>query len=153
MFEADISKATALILFLIPQNLEKLAPKFLNLKPGTRIVSNTYEIGGGWDPDDTERLKVCATWCVAHLYIVPAKVTGTWRLAQGELTLDQYFQNVSGTYQTGGASVPVSGLLRGEEIVFSINSVEYSGRVRGDSMEGVAQGRTTTNWKASRVTN
>ncbi|HEV7822574.1 MAG TPA: class I SAM-dependent methyltransferase, partial [Burkholderiales bacterium] len=51
MYEADVSQATALILFLIPQNLEKLAPKFIALKPGTRIVSNTYEIGGGWEPD------------------------------------------------------------------------------------------------------
>ena len=80
MFAADISQATALILFLIPQNLEKLAPKFIALKPGTRIVSNTYEIGGGWEPDDSQRLPLCASWCGAHLYIVPAKAAGTWRL-------------------------------------------------------------------------
>ena len=77
MFAADISQATALILFLIPQNLEKLAPKFIALKPGTRIVSNTYEIGGGWEPDDSQRLALCASWCGAHLYIVPATLAGT----------------------------------------------------------------------------
>lgn len=150
MFAADISKATALILFLIPDNLTRLAPKFINLKPGTRIVSNTYEIGGGWEPDDSDRLKQCASWCTAHLYIVPAKVSGTWRMPEGELTLEQQFQTVWGTYQMGGASVPVSGVLRGEEILFSINAVEYSGRVQGDSMEGVAKGRTTANWTARR---
>ena len=150
MFEADISKATALILFLIPDNLKRLAPKFVNLKPGTRIVSNTYEIGGGWEPDDTDRLKQCASWCTAHLYIVPAKVAGTWRMPNGTLTLEQTFQNVWGTFQAGEASVSVQGLLRGEDILFSINNVEYSGRVQGDSMEGVAKGRTTTDWTARR---
>ena len=94
MFKADISQATALILFLIPDNLSKLTPKFLELKPGTRIVSNTYEIGGGWEPDETDGLRPCPTWCVAYLYIVPAKVAGTWRLPQGELTLEQEFQKV-----------------------------------------------------------
>jgi len=150
MFEADISKATALILFLIPDNLRRLAPKFFNLRPGTRIASNTYEIGGGWEPDDTDRLKLCESWCTVHLYIVPAKVAGTWRMPQGELTLEQSYQNVAGTYQTSGLSVPVSGLLRGDEILFSINAVEYSGRVRGDTMEGVAKGRTTESWTARR---
>ena len=150
MFAADISKATALILFLIPDNLTRLAPKFINLKPGTRIVSNTYEIGGGWEPDDSDRLKQCASWCTAHLYVVPAKVAGTWRMPDGTLTLEQQFQNLWGTFQAGEASVPIQGLLRGEEILFSINAVEYSGRVNGDSMEGVAKGRTTANWTARR---
>jgi SAM-dependent methyltransferase len=151
MFAADISQASVLVLFLIPDNLQKLASKFYNLKAGTRIVSNTYEIGGGWEPDETESLRLCASWCGAHLYIVPAKVAGTWRLADGELTLDQAFQNVWGTYQTSGISVPVNGLLRGDEILFSINAVEYSGRVTGDSMAGAAKGRTLTNWSARRA--
>ncbi|HYH43152.1 MAG TPA: methyltransferase domain-containing protein, partial [Burkholderiales bacterium] len=151
MFAADISQATVLVLFLIPANLHKLADKFYDMKPGTRIVSNTYEIGGGWEPDDSDRLKLCATWCGAHLYIVPAKVAGTWRLPDGELTLEQSFQNVWGTYQTSGISVPISGLLRGEEILFSINSVEYSGRVTGDAMKGVAKGRTLGEWTARRA--
>jgi SAM-dependent methyltransferase len=153
MFEADISKASVLVLFLIPDNLSKLASKFYNLKAGTRIVSNTYEIGGGWDPDDSERLPLCASWCGAHLYIVPAKVAGTWRFPDAELTLEQSFQTVWGTYQTNGVSVPVNGLLRGEEIIFSVNAVEYSGRVTGDAMKGVAKGRTTAEWTASRLRN
>ena len=152
MFAADISQATALILFLIPQNLEKLAPKFVALKPGTRIVSNTYEIGGGWEPDDSQRLPLCASWCGAHLYIVPAKVAGTWRLPEGELTLDQSFQYVWGSYDYNGIRLEVeNGRLRGEEIAFVVNGVEYSGRVSGDTMSGVAKGRTTQSWKATRV--
>lgn len=151
MFAADISQATALVLFLIPSNLSKLAPKFFDLRPGTRIVSNTYEIGGGWEADETDGLRPCATWCIAHLYIVPAKVAGTWRLPQAELTLEQEFQKVSGTYETSGLRVPIeNGLLRGDEIHFMVNAVEYSGRVNGDSIEGIAKGRTTERWTARR---
>lgn len=151
MFAADISKATALVLFLIPDNLSKLAPKFLSLRPGTRIVSNTYEIGGGWEPDETERLKLCASWCTAHLYVVPANVAGTWRLGEGELTLEQAFQHIYGTLEIGGIRIPIEdGQLLGNEIRFTANRVTYAGRVDGDSMRGVSRGPTTTEWHARR---
>ena len=151
MFEADISQASVLVLFLIPDNLTRLAPKFLALKPGTRIVSNTYEIGGGWDPDESDRVSLCASWCGAHLYIVPPHVEGTWRLPQGDLTLTQAFQNIAGTYEIAGITLPVeNGHLRGNEIHFTVNAVEYSGRVNGDSMDGVAKGQTTRPWSARR---
>ncbi|HEX2828048.1 MAG TPA: methyltransferase domain-containing protein [Burkholderiales bacterium] len=153
MFAADLSQASALILFLIPQNLEKLAPKFVAMKPGTRIVSNTYEIGGGWEPDDTQRLPLCASWCGAHLYIVPARVAGTWRLPEGDLILDQAFQYVWGSYDYDGITVYVeNGRLKGDEIDFFVNGVEYTGRISGDTMSGTAKGRaTTTSWSAKRV--
>src|SRR5687768_6480000 len=97
MFQADISEATVLALFLLPDNLNKLLPKFLELKPGTRIVANHFGISG-WDADETVRTDgECQSWCTALLYIVPAKVGGTWRLPHGELTLEQKFQMVSGT--------------------------------------------------------
>jgi SAM-dependent methyltransferase len=152
MFQADISQASALVLFLVPSNLEKLAPKFLALKPGTRIVSNTYEIGGGWEPDETHRLPLCASWCIAHLYVVPAKVAGTWRMPDGQLTLEQEFQHVWGTFDMSGIPLPVeNGELRGEEIHFTVNGVEYRGRVSGGSMQGVAKGRIEKTWTATRV--
>jgi len=152
MYEADISQASALILFLIPNNLMKLASKFVGLKPGTRIVSNTYEIGGGWDPDATDRLQPCLTWCVAHLYIVPAQVEGTWQLPHGELTLEQSFQKITGIHEVEGIRVQIeNGVLRGNEIRFTINAVEYTGRVNGDSMEGVAKGRIASQWTAKRI--
>ena len=152
MFQADISQATVLVLFLIPDNLAKLAPKFLALKPGTRIVSNTYEIGGGWDPYESDRINLCASWCGAHLYIVPPKVEGAWRLPQGDLTLTQEFQNIAGTYEIAGIGLPVeNGHLRGNEIHFTVNAVEYSGRVDGDSMQGISKGQTTRAWSARRL--
>jgi SAM-dependent methyltransferase len=152
MFQADISKATALILFLIPDNLDKLRSKFLELEPGARIVSNTYEIGGGWEPEHVDRTEPCAIWCVAYLYIVPARVAGTWRLGDAELTLEQSFQRVTGTFELGGIRVPIGdGKLTGDEIRFRVNAVEYTGRVAGDHIEGVARGRTASPWQARRA--
>ncbi len=152
MFKADVSQASVLVLFLIPDNLKKLAPGFLDLKPGTRIVSNTYELGGGWDPDESDRIAICASWCSAFLYYVPARVAGRWRAAQGDLVLEQHFQMVSGTFEMHGISLPIeNGKLRGDEISFTVNGVAYSGRVDGDSIDGVAKGRTTGAWTANRA--
>ena len=62
MYEADISQATVLALFLLPANLNKLTPKFLALKPGSRIVSNGYEIPG-WEADEKGELQEgCGNW-------------------------------------------------------------------------------------------
>jgi precorrin-6B methylase 2 len=151
MYAADISKATVLALFLLPSNLEKLAPKFLDLPPGSRIVVNTFWIAD-WVADDTETLeKDCDSWCTAQLIIVPAKVQGTWRLPQGELTLTQKYQMVSGTLTGGGPPAEVKGRLRGAQITMTVGAVEYSGRVNGDSMTGTFKsGSGTANWSATR---
>ena len=72
MFEADISKATVLALFLLPDNLQRLKPKFERLRPGTRIVTNGYQITG-WDAKEVGVAGgECAPWCTAYLYVVPA---------------------------------------------------------------------------------
>src|SRR6201988_4220426 len=92
LFESDFSQATVITMFLLPSINIKLRPKILNLKPGTRIVSNTFDMQE-WKPDETiEAEKGCTSWCTAYLWIVPAKVDGTWQLPQGELTLKQTFQ-------------------------------------------------------------
>src|SRR5687768_11795016 len=105
MFEADISQATVLALFLLPGNLDKLAPKFLALKPGTRIVNNTFTVTG-WEPDASEKVEgTCTSWCTSHLNIVPARVAGTWQVGKEDLTLSQEFQMVSGTL----GSTPITG--------------------------------------------
>jgi SAM-dependent methyltransferase len=151
MYEADISRASVLILFLIPDNLRKLAPKFRTLAPGTRIVSNTYEIAG-WYPEATDRTTPCLTWCVASLYLVPPDIAGVWKLDDAQLNLEQDLQLVFGDYSTGGLSVRIDGgRLHGNEIRFAVNGVAYEGRVSGNTMEGVAKGRTTHAWKATRV--
>jgi SAM-dependent methyltransferase len=151
MYEADISQATVMILFLLPDSLRKLAAKFRALKPGARIVSNTYEIGG-WYAEETGRTTPCPSWCIANLYVVPADIAGVWRLPDAELTLEQDVQLVFGTFETNGFAVRIEGgRLNGNAIRFTVNSVAYEGRVKGDTMEGIATGRMTRAWGASRV--
>jgi SAM-dependent methyltransferase len=94
MFQADFSKATVLALFLLPSNLLQLRDKIYNLQPGTRVVLNTFGIQD-WTPDEQVTLENCTSWCTVMLNIVPAKIGGTWKLLQGELTLAQQYQMVS----------------------------------------------------------
>ncbi|HKU72176.1 MAG TPA: class I SAM-dependent methyltransferase [Burkholderiales bacterium] len=147
MYEADISQATVLALFLLPENLDKLAEKFLALNPGTRIVVNQFWIEG-WDAEETQRAEGdCGAWCNVLLIIVPARVAGTWRLPSGELRLAQRYQTISGTLSAGGKELPVSGgRLRGDQITFVADGVTYAGRVRGERMDGLGGG-----WSAIRV--
>jgi SAM-dependent methyltransferase len=147
MYEADISQATVMALFLLTENLNKLVPKFLDLRPGARIVINGFGIDG-WDPDETARAEGdCGSWCTAHLFYVPAKVGGTWRLANGELALEQNFQKLSGTLTAGGASMPIAnGRMRGDQITFTAGGRRYSGRVTGNSMLGAGGA-----WSATRI--
>ena len=148
MFEADVSKATVLALFLLPSNLDKLAPKFLTLKPGTRIVNNTFNVTG-WEADASETVEgSCTSWCTSLLNIVPARAAGTWKLGPNDLTLSQEFQIVTGTLGT----TPISGgRLKGEQITFKVGSSEFSGKVSGDHMEGtVVTAGKTQGWMATR---
>jgi hypothetical protein len=81
-------------MFLLENINLRVRPKLLDLKPGTRIVSNTFTMGD-WKADDTTEVSGdCENWCIARLWIVPAKVEGTWRVPQGELRLRQTFQEV-----------------------------------------------------------
>lgn len=152
MYEADISKATVLALFLLPENLERLKPKFLALKPGSRIVMNGFDIPE-WKPDVTERAEGdCGAWCTAHLYIVPAKVEGKWKLPGGELTLTQKYQTLTGTLALNGKRAQLKDAkLEGDRIKFTAGGVTYVGRVNGNAMSGKTQGSAAGAWSASRA--
>jgi hypothetical protein len=152
LFESDFSQATVVTMFLLPTINVELRPKILNLRPGTRIVSNTFDMGE-WRTDDTVTLQGCDRWCTALLWIVPAKVEGSWRSPQGDLTLEQQFQMVSGVLGSGSNAVPVTnGRLRGDEISFTAGAAQYNGRVTGDTIEArVVSGGSTSNWRATRV--
>ena len=150
LFESDFSQAQVITMFLLPDINIRLRPKILNLKPGTRIVSNSFTMGD-WTADQTANVKDgCASYCTAHLWIVPAKVEGAWQTAQGELTLNQTYQLLNGTLRTGNVSTPISsGKVNGDEIEFSAGGVVYLGRLSGNSIEGMTKGGG--NWKATRV--
>jgi SAM-dependent methyltransferase len=146
MYTYDISKANVLALFLLPTNMNRLAPKFFNLAPGSRIVANTFGIEG-WQPDYRETLPAnseCDSWCEVLLWIVPAKVQGTWTTATGSMVLTQDYQNVSGTLTDGRRTQPITGKLRGEEITLTAGGVTYKGIVKGSTIEGTATSPTTT---------
>jgi hypothetical protein len=140
LYESDFSKATVITMFLLPEINLKLRPKILNLKPGTRIVSNTFTMGE-WSADETASVggDDCYNWCTALLWIVPAKVEGTWKMPDGELTLKQTFQNVSGTLKRVSGITSVTGKLRGEQLSFSGAGAEYTAKVAGNSIEGIAR--------------
>ena len=150
LFQADISKATVITLFLLPDINLRLRPKILDLKPGTRIVSNSFDMGD-WTPDQTIQAgPECTSWCRAHLWIVPAKVQGTWKLPDGgELTLEQRYQIVTGTLRSGSSNMTIStGKVIGDQITFTAGTMQYPGRVNGNAIEGIAQ--TSSGWRATR---
>jgi len=147
LFESDFSQAQVITMFLLPSINVKLRPKILDLKPGTRIVSNSFDMED-WKADQTETVPGCNNWCTAMLWIVPAKVQGTWKLANGELTLKQTFQMISGTLKAGSKNSQVTGKLNGDQITFSAGGTQYTGRVSGNSMEGTAGGNK---WSATRA--
>jgi hypothetical protein len=150
LFKSDFAPATVITMFLLPQINLRLRPQILDLKPGTRVVSNSFDMGD-WEADETATVQEgCTSWCTAYLWIVPAHVEGTWRLADGRLELKQQYQMVSGTLESKGNQAPISdGRLRGAEISFTVGDARFVGRVNGDRMEGTSPaGR----WTAARAT-
>jgi hypothetical protein len=149
IFETDFSKATVLTLFLLPDLNVKLRPTILNMRPGTRVVSNSFTMGD-WEADETSRVEGdCTSWCTAHMWIVPAKVAGTWDLGGGSrLQLDQTYQMVSGTLTSSGNTTPVKGRLRGDQITLTAGTTQYTGTVSGNAMKGTLG--AGGNWSATK---
>jgi hypothetical protein len=152
MFEADFSQATVLTLFLLPGNLRRLTPKFLDLKPGTRIVTNTYKIDD-WPEDRMAPADgPCVAWCEAFLYVVPAKVAGAWKLPNGEVRFTQQTKALSGTMvYPGGRHANVTGSVHGDRIHFTTGLDTFTGRVQGDTMTGSASGAYSGHWTATPI--
>ena len=150
LFQADLTRATVITMFLLPEINLRLRPILLGLKPGTRIVSNTFQMDE-WIPDSTARAtEICTAWCDAYLWIVPAKVAGLWKTPQGILKLNQEFQRVAGIMDTGKKSMRISeGKLNGNLITFTINGQKYSGTVNGKTINGTCNsGNNINEWKA-----
>jgi methyltransferase family protein len=152
LFETDFSKATVITMFLLPSINMQLRPKILAMKPGTRVVSNAFDMED-WHPDETAEIPDCQQWCKTLFWVVPAKVEGTWRLPQGVLTLTQSFQMLSGTLGSGSSAVQiVNSRLLGDQITFDAGNTRYTGRVNGDTMQGTfTAGGSKSEWRASRT--
>lgn len=153
LFEQDLSEATVLTMYLLSSVNMQLRPVILEtLEPGTRVVSHAFNMGD-WQPDRHEQVNYASV----YLWIVPAKVDGTWQLntERGEellLDLDQQFQEFEGTARLGKEEMSVTaGQLNGREIRFTLNNEEYVGRVEDDRMIAVAGPDTAQGWQARRL--
>jgi hypothetical protein len=145
LFSTALNDVTVLTLYLLPEINLQLRPRILTqMRPGTRVVSNTWDMGE-WRPDSRRTLGSTNIF----LWIVPARVEGSWRLTQGamtaELTLTQLFQDISGRLGEGAVSEAV---LNGDTIAFTANpgdgSRRFRGRVEGDRIIG-------DGWEAVRI--
>ena len=152
-FEYDLSKATVITMFLLPEINRKLKPKLLELKPGTRIITNSFSMQD-WTYDEKEEIDdESISWNTAYLWIVPAKVGGTWKFKDGELELTQNYQMVTGKMNAGGKSITISdGKLRGNILNFTCNGVNYECKTNSSEMNGTAEkdGETIA-WEAVKL--
>jgi len=161
---ADYRDATVITLYLLPNLVEKLKPRLLELKPGTRIVAHDYGFSD-WKPD--RRVVISKTYL---LYVVPAQVRGKWRLQASlpggerefEFDFEQQYQEIRGGARVQGGYLPAfEARLEADRIAFALvedgATYRFEGRVRGGlEMEGVVRsgtGRnlTETRWRATRV--
>jgi hypothetical protein len=125
------------------------------MKPGTRIVSNSFTMGE-WKWDDSVAASSdegCTSYCTAYLWIVPAKVEGTWKTPDGTLQLKQEFQMVSGTLTVNGKARSISGKLNGDELSITDGGSRYTGRVNGERIDGSLKNNAGAKaWSATRHT-
>ena len=138
LFETSFARASVVTMFLLPDINVKLRPKILKLKPGTRIVSNTFTMAE-WEPDEKVDLNGqpgCeSSYCTVLFWVVPRQVAGTYMVTQGQVALKQKFQQLAGTLEKDGASVALKGRVRGENIELVAGGKRYSGRLKGRSLE------------------
>ena len=144
-FEADLSAASVIALYISPGVMTRLKPRLLELAPGTRIVSHSFVLDD-WEADETLRVEGRS----AHLWVVPAAIAGTWSV---ELPAESFMLRIGQRYQVlttsgarAGKTFPVIGAsLRGTEIRFTGfdrdgSSRHFTGRVDGRRMSGDSQG-------------
>ena len=148
----DYMQATVITLFLLPDLNVKLRPTLLDMKPGTRIVSNSFTMGDWKEDEKISAGGDCTSWCTAYLWIVPAKMTGTWKTSRGDLTLKQEYQMLSGNLARGNVNAIISDAkMLGDQISFTAAGAQYTGRVTGNAIAGTYKGGDGSgNWTATR---
>jgi hypothetical protein len=173
LFKTDISKATVVTMYLLPNTVNMLKDKLLNeLRPGTRILSHDYPLAG-WRADEFRQFdledKVAITGVTTTLiykYVVPAKAEGVWsarlppNLSKDPVRLSmKQFQvtRVVGNARLGGRDVAFEDArLRGEQLTFKLavdgKSYDFAGAIKGQSIEGTVEGGgTKTTWSAAQA--
>jgi SAM-dependent methyltransferase len=163
LFEYDLSEATVVTMYLLSSLNLKLRPIILGLRPGTRIVSNTFDMGE-WEADEEifiqrvdnkspdGQYRTYTSTSLGYYWMVPAKVEGAWVLGNNELNLHQTYQILSGTVKSGSNSVYLEGgRMYGNEIAFTVNGKVYKGTVDENRMSGTFfDGHSEKPWQAVR---
>ena len=164
IFKSDYRDATVITMYLLDTIDVRLRPVFFEtLKPGTRLVSNTFGMGD-WDPDVT-------LWVTGEpgrpghsvkFWVLPANISGDWTFAAGGLAhtlhVEQKYQVVSGTMTVNGAAQALSDMtLSGTQVQFSVRAPDgavsrYHAAAEGEAMTGtIVSGETTIDWRAART--
>lgn len=153
LFETELGEADVLTLYLLPEINIELRPRILEqMRPGTRVVSNMYDMGD-WRPDRTQRIGTATI----YMWVVPARAEGRWLLTDGdrqaEIKIDQLYQVLTGTVTVDGqASRLEQGQMNGNRIRFVADlgggRQAYEGRIEGDR---IVPRRASAGWQASRV--
>jgi SAM-dependent methyltransferase len=153
LFGYDLSGASVITMFLLPEINLKLRPKLLDLKPGTRVVSNTFSMGD-WESDfEVTTEENWNSWNKAMMWIIPAKVEGVWKLGESELSIKQEFQMIYGNLVSGRKAIPMmDGRLSGSQITFRLGDDLYTGEVDGETMKGsLIKNNSRSEWSASMI--
>jgi hypothetical protein len=167
LFKTDLSQATVITMYLLPDTVNLLRGKFLaELKPGTRIISHDYPLTG-WLPEKEKEFELDekvpisgVKTTILWLYVVPAKVEGRWGVElpplvskrAATLELKQQITSVHGWMRVDGEEVPLEAVsLRGDRLSFRLagRKGDFSGQVKGNAIEGTVQlGRSRAPWRA-----
>ncbi len=172
LFEADISKASVVTLYLLRSVNLRLRPKlFMELKPGTRVVSHEFSMED-WAADEKTEVLIDDIKHYVHFWIVPANISGKWKFivpqdlfgAPYALEIEQKFQNFEGKVNIGDSVIPIKDTrLEGDRIVFSVEQKNpngtrtwlFEGQAKGHSLEGTlsldsGEKLTSIRWRAKR---
>jgi SAM-dependent methyltransferase len=175
LFQMDLRDATVVTLYLLPALNVRLRPKlFQELRPGSRVVSNSFDMGD-WKPDTTLQVQPASQFFnFAYFWVIPADVAGRWDVSLTgsqsganqepyQVQLEQRYQMLMGKAQSGEREVPVSGAsVSGDRLSFTLvdslggkpRTLRFSGRVTDDKATGTVQGlpgQRSTAWNAART--
>jgi SAM-dependent methyltransferase len=142
IFVEDFSKATVVTMYLLPDLNLKIRPTILKMAPGTRIVTNSFNMGD-WEPDETMSYQHAQ----GYFWVVPAQIEGDWLMTGLDggpmrMSMNQSFQNIGGILTRGGQNHALLGArLRGDEVKFQFITQDrkvhaFSGRVEGRRITG-----------------
>jgi len=153
IFKSDFGAASVITMYLLPEYNLVLRPRFLGMKPGTRIVSHDYAMGD-WKPDAEKIIPVpdkpvgARKESAIYFWVVPARVEGRWRsrLPRGgrgvEFELRQKFQELSGTANIAGRSVALErATLSGPFVSFRVQDGKRTLRFNGYASAGRISGQ------------